>query len=212
MFQWECLKARNIKDLKRKVAEEAALLLYTEQEKEYKQAKTRAAKTLGSRVLPANREVANEVDRLAEEMEGNAKKERLIQMREEAMQIMRTLESFKPRLIGSVWRGTANKHSDIDILLRHSNSCQVLSTLQKNGYNITRTETQTTTKKGVKKTSFHIHLTLPSNNAAEIVVKKPETKGTFEKCEIYQDKITGLTLEKLGIVLKTNPLQTFIPT
>ena len=60
-----------------KVAREAALLLYTSQEKEYKQAKTKAARTLRLKVYPSNREVAEELDRLAEEMEGKARAEAL---------------------------------------------------------------------------------------------------------------------------------------
>ena len=105
-----------MKNLKRRVAREAATLLYTSQEKEYKQAKMRAAETLGIRVLPSNFEVAMELDRIAEEMEGASRKAMLLQMRKEALQIMRRLEGFHPRLVGSVWRGTAHHNSDIDIL------------------------------------------------------------------------------------------------
>ena len=57
-------------DLKRKVAREAATLLYFGAEKEYKQAKTRAAQTLGTNFLPSNLEVALELDKMAEENEG----------------------------------------------------------------------------------------------------------------------------------------------
>ena len=46
--------------MRNRVAREAALLLYTSQEKEYKQAKKRASETLGARVLPSNLEVAEE--------------------------------------------------------------------------------------------------------------------------------------------------------
>ncbi|MGD8507086.1 MAG: hypothetical protein PVF15_10545, partial [Candidatus Bathyarchaeota archaeon] len=56
--------------LKKRVAREAALLLYTAQEKEYKQAKKRAAENLGARALPSNSEVARELDAIAEEREG----------------------------------------------------------------------------------------------------------------------------------------------
>ena len=47
-------------DLKSRVAREAATLLYFGAEKEYKQAKTRAAETLGTDFLPSNLEVALE--------------------------------------------------------------------------------------------------------------------------------------------------------
>ena len=67
--------------LRKRVAREAASLLYFGVEKEYKQAKLKAAKIVKSKFLPANLEVALELDKIAEENEGSARKERLIQMR-----------------------------------------------------------------------------------------------------------------------------------
>jgi len=104
------LKRNRTKTLRGRVAREAALLLYTSQEKEYKQAKKRAAETLGVRVLPSNLEVAEELDRIAEEREGASRKELLLRMRREAREIMEILEEFNPRLVGSVWRGTARQN------------------------------------------------------------------------------------------------------
>jgi hypothetical protein len=54
-------------ELRRKVAREAAVLLYSEAEKEYKQVKLRAAKTFGAHFLSSNLEVALELDRIVEE-------------------------------------------------------------------------------------------------------------------------------------------------
>ena len=93
-------------DLKHRVAREAATLLYFGEEKEYKQAKTKAAQTLGTHFLPSNLEVALELDKIAEEHEGAKRRERLIEMRKEALKIMRLLSAYCPVLIGSVWRGT----------------------------------------------------------------------------------------------------------
>ncbi|MEM2146632.1 MAG: hypothetical protein QW279_14820, partial [Candidatus Jordarchaeaceae archaeon] len=97
------------------------------------------------------------------------------------------------------------------ILVYHSDPQQILRALQKNGYNITQTERQTQTKKGEKKTSFHIYLTLPENFTAEIVIKDLEAKIKPEICEIYGDKITGLTLRDLQETLKLDPLRKFVP-
>src|SRR4030042_1294952 len=72
-------------DFKTKVAREAAVLLYFGTEKEYKQAKLKAAKTLRTNFLPTNLEVALELDHIAEENEGVARKQRLVQMREGAL-------------------------------------------------------------------------------------------------------------------------------
>lgn len=197
--------------LKRKVAREAALLLYTLQEKEYKQAKKRAAENLGARILPSNLEVARELDAIAEEMEGASRRERLLQMRKEALQIMRILEDFNPRLIGSVWRGTVNKHSDIDIVTFASKPENVLAGLRKSGYSIVRTEWMSVTRDGEKKTSFHIFLALPSENEAEIIVRTIDEMNHYEKCEIYGDLVTGLNCCQLAKILEENPLEKFIP-
>ena len=91
-------------------------LLYFGAEKEYKQAKERAAQTLGTHFLPSNLEVALELDKIAEENEGE-KRERASdsEMRKEALKVMKLLDAYCPVLIGSVWRGTIKQGSDIDI-------------------------------------------------------------------------------------------------
>jgi len=61
------------------------------------------------RVLPSNLEVAEELDKIAEEKEGSSRRELLLRMRKEALQIMKTLEGFDARLVGSVWRGQPAK-------------------------------------------------------------------------------------------------------
>ena len=75
-----------VNNSRHRIAREAATLLYFGAEKEYKQAKLRAAKILGSRFLPTNLEVAIELDRIAEEIEGSLKKRRLVKMRLEGYQ------------------------------------------------------------------------------------------------------------------------------
>ncbi len=194
------------------MAREAATLLYTSQEKEYKQAKIRAAENLGTRVLPSNLEVAEELDRIAEEVEGQSRRELLLQMRKEALQIMRSLEAFHPKLVGSVWRGTANHNSDIDILTFSSDPNAVLEKLGYGDSRIARTEWSSVTKEGSKESSFHIHLVLPSGNKAEVVVRSPDKMGVVERCEIYGDRVTGLKISQLRKILKENPLQRFVPT
>jgi len=206
------LEAKRLTNLRKRVAQEAAILLYTSQEKEYKQAKKRAAKTLGFRVLPSNLEVAEELDKIAEEKEGPSRTERLLQMRKEALQIMESLKGFNPKLVGSVWRGTANQNSDIDILAFSQNPKSVLGQLQKNEYRITSSEWRSVTKRGKKESSFHIYLVLSSGYEAEVVVRDPEKMGRAERCEIYGDAVTGLSIPQLQKVLREKPLQKFVPT
>ena len=197
--------------LREKVAREAAFLLYTSQEKEYKQAKKRAAQTLGVHVLPSNLEVAEELDKIAEEKEGLSRQERLLQMRREALEIMETLKDFDPKLVGSVWRGTIHKNSDIDITTFSHNPEDVYTKLQKGNFKIAKTEWRSVTKQGEKETSFHIHILLSSNNEAEVVVRNAEKMGVQEKCEIYGDTIMGLDYLQLKKLLKERPLQRFVP-
>jgi predicted nucleotidyltransferase len=198
--------------LRKRVAREAAVLLYTSQEKEYKQAKKRAAETLRVRVLPSNLEVAEELDKIAEEKEGPSRRELLIQMRKEALQIMESLKDFNPRLVGSVWRGTAHRNSDIDIVTFSRDPEAVLDQLQKSKYRVAGSEWRSVTKRGEKESSFHIHLILPSGDEAEVVVRSPEKMGLLGRCEIYGDALTGLSPLQLAKVLKEKPLQKFVPT
>ncbi len=197
--------------LKKRVAREAALLLYTSQEKEYKQAKKRATENLGARILPSNSDVARELDAIAEEREGASRNKRLNQMRREALKIMQKLKNHNPRLVGSLWRGTINRNSDIDIVAFAFTPNAVLAQLQKDSFSIAKTERVSVTKKGRKETSFHIYLMLPSGNEAEVVVRPLEKMNHPEKCEIYGDMVTGLSVLQLAKVLKENPLARFIP-
>jgi len=199
--------------VRRKIAKEAASLLYFRVEKEYKQAKLRAAKTFGTHFLPTNLEVAIELDKIAEENEGGQKRqERLIKMRREALKLMQILKAYKPLLIGSVWRGTIHHESDIDIIVYHDEPNDVLKALNKNNLKITQTEWLTVTKKGKRKGSFHIHAEIPVKEKAEIKVTSLEESGSKEKCDIYGDKITGLRMKELEKLLRENPVQRFIPS
>jgi len=206
------LKGNRTKMLRNRVAREAALLLYTSQEKEYKQAKKRAAETLGARILPSNFEVAEELDRIAEEREGASRRELLLRMRREAREIMGALEDFSPRLVGSVWRGTARQNSDVDIVTFSQDHLQVLKQLQKHNFEAESSEWRSVTKEGIKESSFHIHILLPSGDEMEVVVRSPDRLGQPERCETYGDVKTGLSLNQLTKILEENPLQKFVPT
>jgi len=202
---------RNSQFLRRKVAREAAFLLYTSQEKEYKQAKIKAAEILGVRILPSNREVAEELDAIAVELEGQSRLERLVRMRREALEIMECLERYRPKLIGSVWRGTIHKNSDIDIVVYSSSTESVIRELREKGFKITKAEEVPISKNGNKLYSFHVTVSLPSDDEVEIVIRSPEEETRIERCEIYGDVIKGLNLDQLKDVLESNPYERFIP-
>jgi len=197
--------------LRKKVAREAAHLLYSGVEKEYRQAKLKAAKTLGVHFLPTNLEVVIEFDKIAEETEGPARKERLIQMRKQALKLMKTLKPYNPTLTGSVWRGTIHRESDIDIAVYYDKPNAVLEAIKQCNLKVIGTERMTVTKEGLKKESLHIYLQLQTKEKAEITVRSPEEANYKERCEIYGDIITGLRIRELEKILRENPAQRFVP-
>jgi predicted nucleotidyltransferase len=210
VFFSDALTADSV-SLRKKVAIEAANLLYHGVEKEYKQAKLKAAKTFGLHFMPTNLDVALEIDRIAEENEGAARQERLVRMRKEAFRIMNTLKRFDPLLVGSVWRGTIHHDSDLDIIVHHDEPEEVLKAVEQTGLKIQRSEWVSVTKRGKKKGSFHIHTESPIKEQVEIIVHSPDEACINEKCETYGDEIVGLRLRELGKVLEETPTQRFVP-
>jgi predicted nucleotidyltransferase len=198
--------------LREKVAKEAANLIYAGIEKEFKQAKLKAAKTFGAHFLPTNLEVALEIDRLAEEREGSARQERLVKMRQDALILMHILKEHSPLLIGSVWRGTIHYASDIDIAVCHNEPADVMDTLRRSGVKLVQAERVTVTKKGKRKGSFHIYVELLDKEKAEIKVVQSSEASRKEKCDIYGDQIRGLNIKELERMLRENPLQRFVPS
>ncbi len=199
-------------DLKCRVAREAATLLYFGAEKEYKQAKEKAAKTLGAHFLPSNLEVALELDKIAEENEGAKRKERLIQMRNEALKIMKLLDAYYPVLIGSVWRGTIKQGSDIDIAVYTDEPEEIVQILKAERVKISKTAWTTVNKRGVTLASFHIYAETPAKHGLEIVARSSEEAGKKRKCEVFGDEMKGLKVQELEKVLKNSPTQQFLPS
>jgi hypothetical protein len=105
------------------VAREAARLMYSEGVTQYFDAKRIAARrVLGSDEarfrpsdLPSNGEIREQLLELVVLAEGDDRTRRLFAMRAVALTVMRELEPWHPRLIGSVWSGHARRGSDIDL-------------------------------------------------------------------------------------------------
>jgi len=198
-------------DLRRKIVREAATLLYLGIEKEYKQAKEKAAKTFGSRTLPSNIEIALELDIISEEREGENRNKNLVKMRKESLRIMKILKDYNPLLIGSVWRGNINQKSDIDIIVYHDIPEKILFLLKKKDFQITRTKRESVTKKGVSEGSFHIYTTNSNKQIFEILIRNQDQITYVKKCDIFGDKITGLKTKELEKLIKENPTKKFFP-
>lgn len=196
--------------LRRRVAREAARLLYYDLSGEYKQAKEEAARRLGVKTLPNNFEVAVELDRLAGEVEGGDREKLRVDLRREALNVMCRLKAFHPRLIGSVWRGTARKGSDIDIEVFCHKREVVIKAVEKT-YHITGMEYVSKTDEGRTERYFHAHFNLPSGHEVEVVIKDLERLSERRKCEVYGDTIVGVTLPQLRKLLDENPHKRFIP-
>jgi predicted nucleotidyltransferase len=198
-------------DVRSRVSREAATLLYFGAEKEYKQAKLKAAQTFGVHFLPTNLEVALELDKLAEEKEGLARKEQLCLMRQEAFNIMKLLNTCYPLLIGSVWRGTARIGSDIDIAVYADPPEQVLELLKISNVKVQRSCWTRINKQGVTFLSFHIYAETDTKISVEIVVRSPDEAGKKRKCDIFGDEIKGLKIFELEKLLKENAIKQFLP-
>lgn len=203
---------QDTKDIRQRVAKEAAILLYRRMAGEYRQAKERAARSLGVKVLPSNFEVAGELDKLAEELEGHSRKERLVVMREEALAVMRTLHDFSPRLIGGVWRGVIHRGSDIDIVAYASDTDAVISFLKSiPGHGPLALEWRTVEIEGQSKRFLHVVFTLESGHEVEVVIRHRSELGRTERCDIYGDLKIGLDIGRLEGLLTTDPLRRFVP-
>lgn len=114
-------------------AEIAALAarMIAEDGADYGSAKRRAAKQLlGNQkirgdVLPDNSQVEQEVREYNALFFADSQPQRLLELREIAAEIMQKLDKFNPYLVGAVFNGTANRHSDIYLHLYTDNSKEV---------------------------------------------------------------------------------------
>ena len=193
-------------DIRRRVAEEAARLIYNGTYREYKHAKEAAARNLGASAVPSNFEVAVELDLLSDRLEGTDKQDRLVKLRENALVLMRLLKDYYPKLTGSVWRGTARNTSDIDINVYASSPDQIVNILEEK-YSLHVEET-TAVSGGRPIRSTHVHI---ESLDAEIVIRPLEEKDEVGRCETYGDNKKGLTLDELANIIKNDPTRKFVP-
>jgi len=194
---------------RREVAREAAKLIYNGTVKEYKDAKEMAATSLGSNSLPSNYEIAKELDDLAELIEGSERLSELIERRQIALEVMKKLEKYNPSLIGSVWRGTARKGSDIDIVIYHDSPGELpgllsypVKTFEHKEFKIGETTRRST------------HITLQVDKyMVELVVRPTKDREYYrgERCDIFGDVKRGIDITGLERVIQVDPLRRFIP-
>lgn len=108
------------RQMRQRIAQEAARLIVSEGIRDYLVAKRKAAERLGApdtQNLPRNTEVEIELAAYQRLFQQQDQPHRLKELRQAALKAMRFFERFDPRLTGSVLSGTAGAHSDINLHL-----------------------------------------------------------------------------------------------
>ncbi|HRF62355.1 MAG TPA: hypothetical protein PK708_05595 [Candidatus Competibacter sp.] len=124
--------ARRYRDhyrLKALLAQECARLMADEGIKDFRTAKRKAALRLAitdKAVLPDNTEIQQALIDHQRLFHGEHQAARLRGLRETALEVMRFLASFRPKLVGSVLNGTAGPHADVQLHLFADTSKDVL--------------------------------------------------------------------------------------
>ena len=108
----------NVKQIhaRQQVAHEAAKLMVESGIRDYQLAKRKAAGRLGmaeSRDLPRNDEIEREREAYQRLFGDEERSRHVMALRRHALEAMRLLEPFGPRLVGPVLSGTADRHSEI---------------------------------------------------------------------------------------------------
>jgi len=183
---------------RRRVAWEAARLMYTREESEYFRAKLKAARRVFNgdpkpSDLPSNREIRDAVQAMARIHEGERRAERLQDMRVEALRMMRVLKPFRPRLIGSTLTGHVRRGSDIDLHVFSDSLESVCAALEGEGVSY-EVERKRVRKQGEQRSYTHLHvrdryefeLTIYPSNMAHYVFKSSITGKAIERASIAE--------------------------
>jgi len=108
--------ARRQRELRRRVALEAARLISEHGIRDYQLAKRKAAERLNAvdeASLPKNREIEDALREHQRLFDAGSHSAHLRLLRAAASRAMRFLEDFEPRLVGAVLEGTADRHSAV---------------------------------------------------------------------------------------------------
>jgi len=174
--------------------------MYARDEHEYFTAKRKAAKQiLGSdrdQGLPSNKEIRDEIQLLAQMLEGEGRGRELAAMRIEALRLMRGLEAFRPRLIGSVLTGHVRKGSDIDLHVFTDSLGLLEDALAGIGLEFT-VEHRRVLKHNEQRVFTHLHvpgLGERGQYTAELTMYSAD-KSNYP----FRSSITGKTMERAGI-------------
>ena len=113
-------------------------MMYERRETEYYRAKMKAGRRIchgwvKQSDLPSNAEIRDEIQRMAWMFGGEARFDKLTEMRIEALRLMHLLQHCRPKIIGSTFTGHVRQGSDIDIHVFAANTDAVTSALDQEG-------------------------------------------------------------------------------
>ena len=168
-------------------------MMYSRHETEYYRAKLKAARRIcrgwvKPSELPSNSEIRDEIQRMATLFEGNARFDRLREMRVEALRIMRLLAHCRPKIIGSTFTGHVRQGSDIDIHVFSSSVDAITGSLDAEGMDY-EVERKRVRKLGEERLFTHIHIR--DRFPIELTVYSPD-KSSF----VFKSSITGKAMER----------------
>ncbi len=195
----------SISKLRRQICFEAARAMYFRHESEYYRAKQKAARRICKgwikpRDLPSNAEIRAEIQALARLHEGEKRTDNLKQMRLVALRLMRLLERFRPKLIGSTLTGHIRQGSDIDLHV-FSDSLEAVTTAldeQMLFYDVQRKRVR---KEGQERIFTHIQL--KDAFPVEITVYAARELQNVSRCSITGKAIARASLAQLSQLLET---------
>ncbi len=189
--------------LRRQICFEAARAMYFRQESEYYRAKMKAARRICQgwvkpADLPSNAEIREEIQSLARLHEGEARQDNLRRMRMVALRVMKLLERFRPKLIGSTLTGHVRQGSDIDIHA-FSDSIEAIAAVLDEQLLFYDVERKKVRKDGEECIFTHIHLR--DEFPVEITVYASSLHS-----HVFKSSITGKAIERASI----NQLEQFL--
>ena len=127
-------------DLRFELAEEAARLIAEHGIQDFSMAKRKAAERLGVRAhagsLPSNAQIQERLIERQRIFEPAAHDARLSSLRLVASNVMRMLDSFRPKLVGSVLDGTATINSAIELHVFSDSPEAVAAVLEQHGFRL----------------------------------------------------------------------------
>jgi hypothetical protein len=184
---------------RRHIALLAARLMYERTESEYFTAKRKAARQLGveyrfrPKDLPSNAEIREQIRVLASFYEGEKRDDDLLRMRLAALRMMRLLEPFRPRLIGSVLTGHVRKGSDIDLHVFTDHLSAIVTVLEDERLEHA-VQHKRIRKHGEERVFTHVHFADDAGHGFELTVY-----GSDKVNYPFKSSITGKPIERASI-------------